>query len=142
MRHAMRYEGGFERNFPGLRPGATDFEGDDGERHPMAPWPAGADGLRFGFMERQGKRFVAVRVQYRAGDVVLAHDVPLDSIRHLGGHRLSAEPIRLDNDPASALLGDAIDANPAQRAELSALRDQLRASMRDQTSQKAEEHRV
>jgi hypothetical protein len=142
MRHAIRYEGGFERNFSELRPGATDFDGDDGERHTMVPWPSGADGLRFGFMERHGKRFVAVRVQYGTADVVLAHDVPLDAVRHLGGHRLSAEPVRLDNDPASALLGDAIDANPAQRAELSALRDQLRASMRDETSKKSEEHRV
>lgn len=142
MRHAIRYEGGFERNFPELRPGATDFEGNDGERHAMAPWPSGADGLRFGFMERNGKRFVAVRVQFRTADVVLAHDVPLDSMRHLGGHRLAAEPVRLDDDPASALLGDAIDANPSQRAELSALRDQLRGSLPEQTSKPTEEHRV
>ena len=142
MRHAIRYEGGFERNFADLRPGATDFEGDDGERHTMAPWPSGADGLRFGFMERHGKRFVAVRVQFRTADVVLGHDVPLDSVRHLGGHRLSGEPVRLDNDPASALLGDIIDANPAQRAELSALRDQVRSSMRDHPSTKSEEHTV
>jgi hypothetical protein len=142
MRHAIRYEGGFERNFSELRPGATDFEGDDGERHKMVPWPSGADGLRFGFMERHGKRFVAVRVQFRTADVVLAHDVPLDAERHLGGHRLSAEPVRLDDDAASALLGDAIDANPAQRAELSALRDQVRGSMRGHASHQSEEHTV
>lgn len=142
MRHAIRYEGGFERNFSGLRPGATEFEGDDGEMHEMAPWPSGADGLRFGFMERHGKRFVAVRVQFRNTDVVLKNDVPLDSIRHLGGHRLSGEPVRLDNDPASALLGDTIDANPAQRAELAALRDQVRGSMHGHTTPETEEHTI
>ena len=141
MRHAIRYEGGFERNFSDLRPGATEFEGDDKERHKMAPWPKGADGLRIGFMERQGKRFVAVRVQYGATDVVLKHDVVLDPNRHLGGHRLAAEPVRLDNDAASALLGDIIDANPEQRTELTAVREQLRASLH-QPATPTKEHRV
>ena len=109
----------------------------------MAPWPSGADGLRFGFMERNGKRFVAVRVQFRTGrNVVLAHDVPLDSMRHLGGHRLAAEPVRLDDDPASALSGTRSDANLSQRAELSALRDQAPRARAEQTSKPTEEHRV
>src|SRR5579872_1187909 len=101
MRHAIRYEGSYERNFSQLRPGATDFEGDDGGRHGMASWPRGADGLRFGFMERHGKRFVATRVQFGTTDVVLKQDVTLDATRHLGGHHLSAEPVRLDDTAAS-----------------------------------------
>src|SRR5215469_6121931 len=126
MQHAIRYEGGFERNFSDLRAGAADFEGDDGERHAMAPWSPKADGLRFGFMERHGKKFVAVRVQYGKADVVLKHDVPIDAMRHLGGQRLAGEPVRLNDDAASALLGDVIDANPELRGELVALRDQVR----------------
>ena len=129
MHHAIRYEGSFERNFPALRPGAADYEGDDGGRHPLPRWPATADGLRFGFMEQRGKRFVAVRVQYGGRDVALKHAVPLDPARHLGGRRFSAEPIALDDGPAGALFGDILDANPEQRAELIALRDEVRQAL-------------
>ena len=129
MRHAIRYEGGFERNFASLRAGATDFEGDDGARHAMPPWPANVDGLRFSFMERKGKRFGAVRVQYGGTDVVLAHDVLIDSARHLGGRHLAPDPLILTDASAGALLGDIIDTNPDQRSALVALRDQVRDSL-------------
>jgi hypothetical protein len=129
MRHVIRFEGGFERNFAALRPGATDFEGDDGSRHPIGAWPADADGLHFSFMEQAGKRFVAVRVCYGDDEVILQHPVRLDPARHLGGKRFSAEPIALGDGPASALLGDALDANPEQRAALTTLRDHVRHAL-------------
>ena len=129
MRHAIRFEGGFERNFPTLRAGAADYEGDEGSLHPVAPWPAGADGLRFGFMEQRGKRFVAVRVQYGDEEVVLRNPVRLDPARHLGGRRFSPEPIALGDEAAGALLGDILDGNPEQRAELTALRDRVRRAL-------------
>jgi hypothetical protein len=93
-------------------------------------------------MERHGKRFVAVRVQYRTADVVLPHEVPLDAVRHLGGHRLSGEPVRLDDDAASALLSDAIDLNPDQRPELLAIRDQVRGSLRGYKTESTPDQRV
>ena len=126
MRHVIRFEGGFERNFPTLRSGADDYEGEDGRRRPLGAWPAEADGLRFGFMEQPGKRFVAVRVRYGDREVVLQHPVRLEPERHLGGRRFSGEPIALGDTPAGALLGDIVDANPEQRAELSTLRDEVR----------------
>ena len=126
MRHAIRYEGGFERNFSTLSPGAADYDGDDDQRHPMVAWPPEADGLRFGFMERQGKRFVAVRVQHGTSDIVLSHGVVIDAARHLDGRRLSAEPLLLANGPASALLSDIMDANHDRFADLVAVRDQIR----------------
>ncbi len=129
MRHAIRYEGGFERNFNVLRPGAADFDGDDDQRHEMVAFPAAVDGLRFGFMERQGKRFVAVRVQYGPTDVVLSHGVVVDQTRHLGGRHLGAEPTVLGDAPASALLGDIIDANPDHKTELMAMREHVRRAM-------------
>jgi hypothetical protein len=129
MHHAIRFEGGFERNFPALRRGSADYEGDDGARHAMPEWPATTDGLRFGFMEQRGKRFLAVRVQYGEREVPLSHAVPLDPVRHLGGRRFSAEPIALGDAPAGALLGDILDANPEQRAELTALRDEVRHAL-------------
>jgi hypothetical protein len=91
----MRFEGGFERNFAALREGGGEYEADDGSRQQVVPWPAEADGLRFGFMEQHGKRFLAVRVQYGDQEVVLQHPVRLDPTRHLGGRRFSAKPIPL-----------------------------------------------
>jgi hypothetical protein len=129
MQHVIRYEGGFERNFSTLRAGAADYEGDDGSRHPVEDWPAEADGLRFSFMEQQGKRFVAVRVGYGDEEVVLQHAVRLDPARHLGGRRFSAEPIVVGDAPAGALLGDIVAANPEQREELTALRERIRREM-------------
>jgi hypothetical protein len=129
MRHAIRYEGGFERNFSALTPGTTDFVGDDGQRHQMADWPADIAGLRFAFMERPGKHFVAVRVQFDATDIVLPHDVPIDTLRHLGGRHLGPAPLVPGDEPAGALLGDIIDANRERFEELSAMRDQIRQAI-------------
>ena len=129
MQHVLRFEGGFERNFSTLRPGVDTFEAEDGRREPVAAWPVEADGLRFGFMEKQGKRFVAVRVGNGDGEVVLQHPVRLDPARHLGGRRFSARPIPLGDGPAGALLGDILDANADQRAELTPLRDWVRRAL-------------
>jgi hypothetical protein len=130
MRHAIRFEGGYERNFSSLHSGADDYEGEDGTRHSIPPWPAEAAGLRFGFMEQPGKKFVAVRVRYGDEEVVLKHPVRLDPARHLGGKRFGPEPISLSDTPAGILLGDILDANPEQQAELSALRDKVRVALR------------
>jgi hypothetical protein len=130
MQHVMRFEGGFERNFAALRSGAGEYEGDDGLRRLIPPWPVEADGVRFGFMEQRGKRFLAVRLQYGDQEVVLRHPVRLDPARHLGGRRLSARPIPLGDDPAGALFADIIDLNPEQRPELTALREQIRRALR------------
>ncbi|MFN2566481.1 MAG: hypothetical protein ABR499_15905 [Gemmatimonadaceae bacterium] len=129
MRHAIRFEGGFERNFATLRSGTGDYEGDDGSRRAVAPWPAEADGVRFGFMEQQGKRFVAVRVWYGDEEIVLRHPVRLDPGRHLGGRRFSPRPIPLGDEPAGALLADILDLNPEQRPELTALRERVRRAL-------------
>ena len=130
MRHALRYEGGYERNFHSLTPGKTEYEGDDGETHKIIPWPAAADGLRYGFMEQKGKRFFVVRVCYGDSEILLKNPVRIDPDRHTGGHRFSAEPVPVDEEPSSHLLGDIITANPEQRAELSALRDHVRGDMK------------
>ncbi len=132
MRHVMRFEGGFERNFAALRAGDGDgeYEGEDGTRLCAAPWPAEADGVRFGFMEQRGKRFLAVRLQYGDDEIVLRHPVRLDPARHLGGRRFSARPIPLGDEPAGALFADIIDLNPEQRSELTALRERVRRALR------------
>jgi hypothetical protein len=130
MRHVIRFEGGFERNFAALRVGSGEYEGDDGAPVRAAPWPSEADGVRFAFMEQRGKRFLAVRLQYDGEEVVLRHPVRLDPARHLGGRRFSARPIPLGDEPAGALFADIIDLNPEQRPELTALRERVRRALR------------
>ena len=129
MQHAIRFEGGFERNFHTLSAGGSEYEGDDGVRHQPAPWPADADGVCFGFMEQRGKRFLAVRLHYGDEEVLLQHPVRLDPARHLGGRRFSARSIPLGDESAGALLADIIDLNPEQRPALTGLRDQIRRAL-------------
>jgi hypothetical protein len=129
MQHVLRFEGGYERNFSALRPGGGEYDSDDGARQHAVPWPAEADGIRFGFMEQRGKRFLAVRVEYADAEVLLRHPVRLDPTRHLGGRRFSAKPIPLADESASALLGDMVDLNPELRSELHAVRERVRRDL-------------
>jgi hypothetical protein len=139
MRHALRYQGAFERNFEGLRPGSRQFQGSDGAEHTLPEWPAKADGIRVSYMEKTGKRFAAVRVEYGADDIVLRHEVVLEPGRHMGfGQRLSPEPTEIGDEVAIALLDDIIARNPEQRAELERIRSQVRAQSRAQTDRMRE----
>lgn len=123
MRHCLMYQGGFERNFAKLKPGATTFEGTDGTQHPVPAVPADVDGVCVGYMEKAGKKFAAVRVYRGKDDVVLKNELRLDPGRHMGfGKRFSAEPTMLDDEIMATLLADIMDKNPDQRKELSKLR--------------------
>jgi hypothetical protein len=117
------YHGGFDLNHADLRPGARTFRGSDDTERVIPDWPASARGARIGYMEKAGKKFVAVRILDDEADIVLQHPVLLDPPRHMGyGKRFGAEPTRIEDDTARALLEDIIEANPEQRAELIALR--------------------
>jgi hypothetical protein len=121
------YHGGFERNRPLLKSGATSFLGSDGEEHPLAPWPKEADGLHIGYMEKPGKKFAVVRLADAKEDIILENEVVLDFTRHLGmGRRLSAEPTLIADETASALLGDIAARNPKQRMQIENFRTRLR----------------
>jgi len=123
MHHCLIYEGGFERNFPNLKPGATTFQGTDGAEHPIPDKPSDVDGVCVGYMEKAGKKFAAVRVQRGKDDVVLKHELLLDPARHMGfGKRFSPEPTLLDDEMMATLLGDILAKNPEQRNELSKIR--------------------
>jgi len=116
MRHCLMYQGGFERNFAKLKPGATTFEGTDGTQHPVPAIPSEVDGVCVGYMEKSGKKFAAVRVQRGKEDVVLKHELLLDPARHMGfGKRFSPEPTMLDDEIMATLLGDIMGKNPEQR---------------------------
>jgi len=93
------YAGGFERNFPNLTTSTTSFTGTDGKEHPYEPWPSSADGLRISYMEKHGKKFVAVRVADGTGDVVLKNEMVMVAGEHYGfGARLSSEPTLIEDD--------------------------------------------
>lgn len=93
------YVGGFERNFPNLTTSTTSFSGTDGKEHQYEPWPNSADGLRFSYMEKQGKKFVVVRVGDGTSDVVLKNELVMVPGQHFGfGTRLSAEPTLVEDD--------------------------------------------
>jgi hypothetical protein len=127
MRHALRYHGAFERNFEGLQPGARTFQGTDDSEHELPSWPPQADGIRVSYMEKAGKRFAAVRVEYGDTDVVLRNEVLIEPGRHMGyGQRFSPEPTEIGDEVARMLIDDIIAHNPDQRAELEPIRAELR----------------
>ena len=123
MRHGLIYHGGFERNFPTLKAGATGFTGTDGEQHQLPDVPAEINGVRVWYMEKAGKKFAAVRVQRGTDDVVLEHEVLLDPGRHMGyGARFSPEPVMIESELMGTLLGDIMAKNPNQRNDLTKIR--------------------
>lgn len=126
MSHALMYHGSFEANSSRLKSGATTFIGSDGSEHAIPEWPDEADGLRIGYMEKAGKRFVAVRVIDDKADVVLGNELLIDPPSHMGyGKRFSPEPTVIEDDAAKQLLNDIIEKNPEQRSQLAAIRDRM-----------------
>lgn len=120
------YHGGFEANFTRMKSGATTFLGSDGAERVIPDWPDEADGLRIGYMEKPGKRFVAVRVMHDHDDVFLENELLIDPPSHMGyGNRFSPEPTVIEDDVAKRLLKDIIEKNPGQRAQLAAIRDRM-----------------
>ena len=130
MRHALLYVGGFERNFDKLTTASTSFEGIDGQSHAYAPWPSSANGLRISYMEKSGKKFVAVRVGDGTSDVVLANELVLVPGEHFGfGTRLSGEPTLVeDNIAMMKMLEDIIKKNIDHSAELLQIRTRFKAA--------------
>ena len=120
------YHGGFETNFPRMKAGASTFLGSDGSERVIPEWPEEADGLRVGYMEKAGKRFVAVRVLDDKDDVMLENELLIDPPSHMGyGNRFSPEPTIVEDDAAKRLLHDIIEKNPGQRDRLTAIRDRM-----------------
>ena len=126
MRHGLMYQGGFERNFQERKPGSSTFHGSDGTERQLPDWPKEIDGLRVGYMEKPGKNFVAVRVQFEDRDVILENEVTIDAARHMGyGKRFSPEPTVIPEETARVLLADIMAKNLGQRDELQPIYDQL-----------------
>ena len=124
------YVGGFERNFPKLTTSTTSFDGTDGQPHPYQPWPSSADGLRVSYMEKHGKKFVAVRVADSKSDVVLKNELVMVPGEHFGyGTRLSGEPTLVEDDNAMMkMLEDITKKNMEVSAELLNIRARFKAA--------------
>jgi hypothetical protein len=121
MLHGLMYQGGFERNFASLAPGARSFRTSNGTELELPEWPETVDGVRFGYMERRGRKFLVVRLQFDGHDIVLRSPVALDPMRHMGNQRFSARPILVNDADASTLLDDVIECNPEQGTEIALL---------------------
>jgi hypothetical protein len=130
MLHALVYQGSFELNFSRLVRGATSYVATDGRPRPLASRPGLVDGIVIGYMERTGKKFSAVRLQFENGDIVLENPVLLDPMRHMGNRRFTARPVVLDDDHASVLLDDVLAQNPAQQVELALLINRVNQTRR------------
>ena len=124
------YVGGFERNFSKLTTATTSFNGTDGQPHSYQPWPSSADGLRVSYMEKHGKKFVAVRVADGKSDVVLKNELVMVPGEHFGyGTRLSGEPTLVEDDNAMMkLLEDITKKNMEVSAELLNIRARFKAA--------------
>jgi hypothetical protein len=121
MLHGLMYQGGFERNFATLESGVRSFRASDGEELELPDWPESVDGVRFGYMERRGRKFLVVRLQFDEHDIVLRTPVALDPLRHMGNQRFTARPTLLTDANASVLLDDVIECNPEQSTEIALL---------------------
>ena len=129
MRHAFMYHGGLERNLPSLVPGATTFTGTDGYVHEIPAWPESAF-VRFGYMEKAGKKFVAVRVADGTSEVVLQNEMVMVPGEHFGfGVHLSGEPTNIeDNIAIMKMLEDIIKKNMGVSKELMEIRTRFKAA--------------
>lgn len=130
MRHAFMYHGSLEANHATMAPGATSFLGTDGQAHELPAWPESAF-LRFGYMEKAGKKFCVVRVADREADVICKVEQVIEPGRHMGfGVHLSPEPTLVEDDAAvMTLLEDLIKKNADQATALMGIRERLKKVM-------------
>jgi hypothetical protein len=134
MRHAYMYNGAFEKNYAELRPGLSTYKSTEGDERPLPDWPEKIDGIRVAYMEKSGKKFYAVRVQYDEHDIVLENPVYVDPLKHMGNRRFSAEPTVVTDDEASVLLDDIIRDNPEKQPELAMMINRINQIRRDARS--------
>ncbi len=126
------YVGSFEKNFRNLTPTTSTFEGSDGQMREYAPWPENIDGLRICFMEKAGKKFVAVRVADGTSDVVLQNEMVMVPGEHFGFNvHLSGTPTVIDDNIAvMKMLEDITKKNVAHSDELLQIRARFKAAAR------------
>jgi hypothetical protein len=118
MRHGYMYNGAFELNYSELAPNKSTYKSSEGGDRPLPEWPEKVDGVRVGYMEKSGKKFYAVRIQYEDHDIILENPVHIDPMRHMNNRRFSSDPTYVSDDEASVLLDDVIRDNPDKQPDL------------------------
>jgi len=113
MRHSIGYLGHYD-HFCNLTPHPREYHRHDGSLGTVDDRPNRVNGIFFGYMEREGKTFVAVRAQHDDIDidVVLQNAVPLDPSRHTDGKGFGPKPSLFGDDSAARLVSDMITTNP------------------------------
>jgi hypothetical protein len=124
------YNGAYELNYTALTPNKSTYKTTEGEERPIPAWPDKIDGVRIGYMEKSGKKFFAVRIQYGNHDIVLENPVYVDPMRHMNNRRFSADPSVITDDEASAMLDDMIRDNPEKQPELAELINEINQKRR------------
>ena len=130
MRHGYMYNGAYELNYTALTPNKSTYKTTEGDERPIPEWPDKIDGVRIGYMEKSGKKFFAVRIQYGTHDIVLENPVYVDPMRHMNNRRFSADPSVIADDEASAMLDDMIRDNPEKQPELAELINEINQKRR------------
>jgi hypothetical protein len=127
MKHSIGYLGHYDRNLEHLRPGTRTYVRDDGTIGRVVARPPDVDGVFFGYMELQGKKYVAVRAQYGDNDVTVTNVVRLDEARHTDGKGfILTNPSRFGDESARRLLSDMIAKNPERALEIQKILSELR----------------
>jgi hypothetical protein len=121
MRHGYMYGGAFELNYDGLSAGSESYRSTSGDTHPLPTWPDKVDGVRVWYMEKAGKKFYAVRLQFESHDIVLAHPIAIDPLRHMNNRRFSAQPTLVNDSEMTTLLDDVIRENADMQPDLAML---------------------
>ena len=88
------------------------------ETGPIGEPAKNADGVFFGYLEKRGREFVAVRARYLGALVNLDNPVRLDPPRHTDGKKFGPHSSKFGDESARNLLCDMIDSNPSQAGEL------------------------
>lgn len=114
MKHAIGYLGHYDRDFTDLKPGVRRYRRKDGTTGPVALRPKNVDGIFFGYLECQGKTFVAVRVEFGGHDVFVKNPVALKPPRHTDKKGFGPNSSRFGDDSAERLLADMMSSNPEQ----------------------------
>lgn len=137
MHHGYMYGGAFELNYDALSAGSETYKTTSGEAHPLPTWPEKVDGVRVWYMEKSGKKFYAVRLQFDSHDIVLAHPVAIDPLRHMNNRRFSAQPTLVNDAEVSTLLDDVIRENPETQPELAMMINRVNHVRRAGRAEKA-----
>jgi hypothetical protein len=121
MIHSIGYLGPYDTNIGRIASNSDQYLRKDGTAGDIDAWPDAVDGIFFGYLEKPGREFFAVRATYLDDVVNVGNPVRLDPPRHTDGKKFGPQPSQFGDDSARNLLQDLIGANPAQADDLKAI---------------------